>query len=197
MADIGHVYKTKFPRKLRQFNRNAQLPSYFAELIGDKKQVRIAEVGAGPINTIGDSWPSVEVEVVPSDVLAHEYDAELWVPSGATPVLPVQFADMECLPYDDESFDIVHCVNALDHTPDIEAALDELKRICKVGGVVYLRHSHDQKRRFGGHHHWNAQLVKGVARFQNENDILLLDEFTSYEIMGDRDPLIVSIWKKT
>lgn len=196
MATIGHVYLTKFDRKLKQFNHHGPLPDYFGDLIGDKKKVKIAEVGAGPINTIGDSWPDVEVEIYASDVLASAYMDVLWKPSGQHPVVPVVYEDLENLSYPDETFDIVHCVNAVDHTSDALKAVKELMRVCKKGGWVYLRHSYNQKKRFGGHHEWNAGLKDGRAFFENGHKGFYLDDFTSHEVDGDRDKLIVSIWRK-
>jgi SAM-dependent methyltransferase len=198
MEGVSELYKRKFMRKVGQYNHHAQLPEYFKDLIGRKKKVKIAEIGAGPINTIGDSWPNVDVEVFPSDVLANEYDKELWDLHKQTPVVPVLCEDMEALSYPDKMFDIVHCVNALDHTPDLHSALAEIERVCKKGGWVYLRHSYNQKERFGGHHCWDAKLSDGLALFQGEDiDPVILEKYTSYEVDGDRDKLIVSVWKKT
>lgn len=189
---VSSLYIRKFARKLEQYNHHAQLPSYFAPLIGDKKYVRIAEVGAGPVNTIGDEWPGVEVEVVASDVLWPEY-AKLWKQHGATPVVPVHQADMEELPYEDGTFDIVHCVNALDHTKDAKKALSELCRVCKLGGWVFLRHAPDQMRRFGGHHYWDAGIWGGKCRFRGKNDEFYLPDFAAL-LEGD---LIVALCQKT
>ena len=159
--EVAH-YQKKFLRKIGQFNKSMQLPHYFEHLIGDKKRVRIAEIGAGPINTIGQYWPGVEVELVASDVLWPEYQ-KLWDGVDERPLVPVEYADMEHLPYPDESFDIVHCANALDHTKDAKKALEEMKRICKKGGVVYILCAEDQKRRFGGMHEWDARIEDGTS----------------------------------
>ncbi|KAK4501515.1 hypothetical protein PRZ48_007324 [Zasmidium cellare] len=40
------------------------------------------------------------------------------------------------LPFDDETFDIVHCHAVLVHIPDVPAALKEMRRVCKTGGYV-------------------------------------------------------------
>jgi SAM-dependent methyltransferase len=192
IAGVSSLYIRKFKRKLKQYNKPGTLPSYFAELIGDKKHVRIAEVGAGPINTIGNEWPGVEVEVWASDVLSPQY-GKLWQEHGATPVVPVQYQDMENLAYIDELFDIVHCVNALDHTKDARKALGELIRVCKKGGWVYLRHAPDQMNRFGGKHYWNARFENGLCVFHGKDEVVILRDFKAH-LEGD---LIVALWQKT
>lgn len=191
---VSALYIRKFARKLEQYNCPGPLPDYFGPMIGEKKRVRIAEVGAGPINTIGNTWPGVEVEVVASDILAHEYKA-LWLEHGDRPVVPIWLADMESLPYDDESFDVVHCVNALDHTPDAEKALSELLRVCKPGGWVYLRHAPDQRRRFGGHHYFDVKKCGDVCIFEGKDRRFVLPSalFTVH-LEGD---LIVATCRKT
>ncbi len=188
---VSSLYIRKFKRKLEQYNKPGPLPDYFGPLIGDKKAVRIAEVGAGPINTIGNEWPGVEVEIVASDVLQPEYE-KLWKEHRATPVVPVEFQDFEHLSYPDESFDIVHCVNALDHTYDAEAALEELWRICKLGGWIYLRHSPFQMKRFGGKHEWNIYLDEDGCVFAGKTQRFLLTGFQTHS----QGELIISTRQK-
>ncbi len=180
MADINrtaYFYRHKFKGKETLFNKPGLLPSYFKELIGDKKEVRIAELGSGPVNTIGNEWPGVAVTVIASDILWPEYQ-KFW--KEKSPIVSIEYQDMEKLTYQDESFDIVHCRNALDHTPNFFKALEEMKRVCKVGGWIYLAHAPGQKTRYGGMHSVDFETIK-------------LPGFTS-EI---KDGLIINTWQKT
>ncbi len=191
MADINKTtffYRVKFGSKEREFNKPAPLPKYFKYLIGDKKKVVIAELGAGPVNTIGDHCEGVDVTIFASDIFSDEYK-KFWVNNGKVPLVPIEYQDMENLTYPDETFDIVHCVNALDHTPDCQKAIEEMKRVCKKGGWVYLRHAPDQKKRYGGMHAWNAS----VDGFSNGKETVSTREFATYL----EDDLIVSTWQKT
>lgn len=45
------------------------------------------------------------------------------------------------LPYDDNTFDVVHCSHVVEHLPypQIIYAIDELIRICKKGGLIIIR----------------------------------------------------------
>ncbi|KKT85758.1 MAG: hypothetical protein UW85_C0013G0001, partial [Parcubacteria group bacterium GW2011_GWA1_Parcubacteria_45_10] len=97
-------YKAKLPWKSKQFNRKLYLPTYFGPMIGDKKEVKIAEVGAGMFCTIGSLWKTAKVKVYPSDALADEFN-KILKESGVTPLIPVAKEDMENLSYPDNFFD--------------------------------------------------------------------------------------------
>ena len=47
-------------------------------------------------------------------------------------------ADLLKMPYEDDSFDIILCNHVLEHIPDMEKALAEIKRILKPGGKAIL-----------------------------------------------------------
>ena len=47
--------------------------------------------------------------------------------------------DVLDLPFDDDFFDVAHCHNVLMHIPDTHAALTEVKRVLKPGGIIGCR----------------------------------------------------------
>ncbi len=57
----------------------------------------------------------------------------------------VMVADVEALPFPDNAFDLVYSWGVIHHTPDTEAALREIVRVCRPGGIckimIYNRHS--------------------------------------------------------
>ncbi len=153
-------YDLKKDQKKAQFNKIFPLADYFEPFIGDKKVVHIADLGSGPVSTTGSIFPDVVVHLYPSDSKVYNYGELL---------IPIQQQDMEALTYPDNFFDIVHCVNALDHTKDPHKAVEEMKRVCKKGGWVYLRHASSQKNLFGGHHYHNIEGLDFVG-FHREED---------------------------
>jgi ubiquinone/menaquinone biosynthesis C-methylase UbiE len=64
--------------------------------------------------------------------------------------------DAECLPFKDASFDFVSSNGVLHHTPDMPAALREIRRVLRPGGqarvAVYNRRSF---------HYWLSQVMLG------------------------------------
>lgn len=52
--------------------------------------------------------------------------------------LPDLFGDGLCLPFADDSFDLIMSQAVLEHVPDPQRAVDELIRVLKPGGQVYI-----------------------------------------------------------
>jgi ubiquinone/menaquinone biosynthesis C-methylase UbiE len=50
-----------------------------------------------------------------------------------------QVGDVTSLPFEDDSFDVVHTHQVLIHLPDPVSALKEMRRVCKKGGFVACR----------------------------------------------------------
>ena len=169
-------WRGKLPQKAMSFNRVFPLYPYFEELIGDKREISIADLGAGILSTTGSVWPGVEVKVYPSDYYADDY-AELFKYWKITPVFPIEYQDMEKLTYQDESFDIVHCANALDHTLNPNIALREMYRVCKHDGWIYLRHSPNEgeRHRYSMQHQWNITIENGIFTIWNKYDKVELE----------------------
>lgn len=198
-------YHKKLPWKVKQFNRKLPLPKYFDELIGDKKEVNIAEIGSGMFCTIGNYKDGIKVNMYPSDVLANEYN-QMLKEVNIKPLVPVKYEDMENLTYPENFFDIVHCVNALDHTTNILVALREMYRVTKPGGYIYLRHFPNVAEAEGyfGMHTWNIDLYDNddCVIWNKERKHYLSDYYANVknvkkkEMPYENEDLIVTIIKK-
>jgi len=141
---------------LRYLDPTLPLQPYLYPFLPHKSEVEIADLGSGAVTFLGYKHPSIEVYVYPSDILAFEY-ADLLHHMRLTPVVPVAYQDMTKLTYPDNTFDIVHCSNALDHCADPVSAIREAIRVCRSGGWVYLRHKLNEATHmnFTGQHRWN------------------------------------------
>lgn len=183
----GH-YLRKFKQLVYEYNRDFPLPYYFERLIRSKKEVKIADIGSGPVCTLGNIWGAVKINIYASDLRQPSYKT-LAQKEKIKLRTPIEYQDMENLTYPDNFFDIVHCVNAMDHTKDIERALSEMKRVCKKDGYIYLRHIHNQRMVHRGNgHYWDA----GVDGFSDGKKLVKLSGF----ITTDDGLFIVSIFKK-
>ena len=170
-------WKAKLPTKAKSFNSKFNLPEYFRPMIGDKKEVSIVDLGCGVVSTTGSLWGGVRVHLYPCDIWADEY-VELYKYWKIKQVIPIEKQDMENLTYKDESFDIVHCTNALDHCVDPFKALQEMYRVCRAGGWIYLRHhpNSGEKERYSMQHQWNIIKRDDDCLFWNYQDKFLLSD---------------------
>lgn len=155
---------------IQQFNKPNPLIDYLVPLIGDKKEVKIADIGSGPLSTIGHLKEGVEVKIYNSDKQTFK---DFYEKYNIEPYAKIEYQDMEKLTYPDSFFDIVHSANALDHTVHALAALKEMIRVCKPGGWVYIECNLDQLST-GGKHYWNA---KADGKFINHTEQFDLKDF--------------------
>ena len=149
-------YDNKAKIKFQQFNHKQSLLPYFIPMIEGKKEVKILDIGCGLVCSIGNLAYNTKIEITASDILADDYNAII-NKHGLIPMIPVQKENMEKLSYRSDSFDIVHCVNAIDHTGDPMTAIREMIRVCIPGGFVYLRHFENvgEHEGYKGMHQWN------------------------------------------
>ncbi len=170
-------WRVKLPHIAETFNHALELPNYFDSMIGDKKEIWIADLGAGVMSTTGSTWKDVKVHLYPSDYFWDEYK-EFYPMKGIKQFIPMEKQDMENLTYNDEMFDIVHCANALDHCIDPFKALREMYRVCKIGGWIYLRHipNEGKTQRYSLQHQWNITKQGEDCLIWNYQDKFLLSD---------------------
>jgi len=103
--------------------------------------VRIVDVGAGPLTTLGSDHPSKSIEIVAVDPLAERYD-ELLAAARIEPPVRTQPCHGEKLleRFGPDSFDLAHARNSLDHSYDPIAVVDNMLAVVRPGGFVILHH---------------------------------------------------------
>lgn len=114
--------------------------------------MKILNVGCGPV----ENGKTPGLDIINIDRRAHE---------GA------EIADMENLPYEDNSFDLVVCINALDHTKDAQRAVEEMIRVSSKW--VYIDCALIQHTTSGKGHYWDM----------NENG-WMTNEHESFSLMN-------------
>jgi hypothetical protein len=123
--------------------------------------VRVLDVGAGPATSLGKVHPERTLEIVAVDPLADEY-AALWRNAGIRPPVPTERGTGERLVerFGTAAFDIAYARNALDHTIDPLAVVEQMLEVIGDSGYVVLRHSQNEatKARYRGLHQWNIAL---------------------------------------
>jgi ubiquinone/menaquinone biosynthesis C-methylase UbiE len=116
----------------------------FLELIGRRLSLDrvqdVLDVGSG----VGH-WGQLLANVIPSSARVQGVDRDpLWVEKAAARAaahglgdrFKYQVAVAEKLPFADASFDLVTCQTVLIHMPDPGAAVDEMVRVARPGGLI-------------------------------------------------------------
>jgi SAM-dependent methyltransferase len=193
-------YENKLPYKEREFNHTFPLLPCIGELVGSKSIVRIADIGAGMFSSIGSIWPTAEVHIYASDILADDYNIIL-DSKNIKSCIPVEKQDMSSLTYTNDFFDIIVCINALDHCFDPYKAILEMIRVCKIGGWIYLKHFIDnaEYERYSGFHAWNIRPMLDKCLIWSKGARLLLpagfDSAQEIDSFSGRE-MVVSKWYK-
>ncbi len=108
-----------------------------------KPGLAVLDVGCGPATITAD----LAVRVAPGRVTAVELTDEALdlareeVRRRGLDTIDFAVADVHDLPFPDDTFDIVHAHQVLQHVGDPVRALREMRRVCKPGGIVAARDS--------------------------------------------------------
>jgi SAM-dependent methyltransferase len=106
-----------------------------------RPDARLLDVGVGPGTITLDlaaRLPAGQVVGVDNVVTAVEATRALVARAGAENV-QVEVADVYALDLADGEFDVVHAHQVLQHLADPLAALTEMRRVCRPGGLVAVR----------------------------------------------------------
>jgi SAM-dependent methyltransferase len=108
-----------------------------------KPGMRLLDVGCGP----GTITIDLARRVAPGQVIGLDRVEEPLESARTDAVeagvdnVTFQTGDAYALPFDDDSFDVVHAHQVLQHLTDPVAALREMRRVCRPGGIVAARDS--------------------------------------------------------
>lgn len=101
----------------------------------------ILDVGCGPGTITADlAALTTQGKVIGCDAVEGVLQqASQYAASRGLTNVAFQKADANALPFDDNTFDIVHCHQVLQHVKNPVAVLKEMRRVTKSGGVVAAR----------------------------------------------------------
>ena len=141
---------------------------------------RLLDAGCG-------SGRTLEELVDYGEVYGIELDPEAAEVARSRGVGQVERGRLEELPWEDATFDLITCLDVIEHTPDDRVTLRELRRVCKPGGWLLvtvpayqaLWSMHDDAnhhfRRYGRRSLREAALEEGwrLRRMTSFNTLLL------------------------
>lgn len=108
-----------------------------------KPGMSLLDIGCGP----GTITADLAALVAPGRVTALEINSEVLDLARQEAIarghhtIDFVVANVNALQFPDETFDVVHAHQVLQHIPDPVAALREMRRVCKPGGLVAARDS--------------------------------------------------------
>jgi SAM-dependent methyltransferase len=126
--------------------------------------VRILDVGAGPMTSLGKTHPQRKLQITAVDPLAEEY-SKLLEAAAVTPPVPTLACRGEELTtrFAPASFDVIYARNSLDHSEHPMKIIESMLRLLAPNGFIALRHYRNE----GEHmtyeelHQWNFELREG------------------------------------
>ncbi|MEV6650939.1 methyltransferase domain-containing protein [Streptomyces sp. NPDC051219] len=113
-----------------------------AYLIGELRPgLDVLDVGCGPGTITADLAALVAPGRVTAVDAAQDVVDQARAYAGERGVQDVEFgvADVHALDFPDDSFDVVHAHQVLQHVGDPVQALREMRRVCRPGGIVAVR----------------------------------------------------------
>lgn len=127
--------------------------------------VRVLDVGAGPITSLGYRSAKYQISLTPIDALAEDYrDLIMEIGLEPPPVPTVQCRVEEIvMRFRPASFEVAHARNSLDHCPDPLVAICDMHDALAPGGLLYIRTYGDEgeRRQYAGFHGWNFRARDG------------------------------------
>lgn len=169
IADRGHVRRQYASEERLETRRSVWQPTADGRdpveaalaVVVAAAPTTVLEVGCGP----GQFAERITAALPTTEVVATD-QSERFVELTADRGLVAQVADVQALPFADDSFDVV-CANwMLYHVPDLHRGLAELRRVLRPGGTLLAvtngdGHVADLRREAG--------LAPAVTHFSSEN----------------------------
>ena len=145
----------------RKFDGN-EMVQFLPGLGEDLKtpSLHILEVGSGLISALS-MVDGFKAHLTSLDPLMDQYNQVVDLNDPKLPsCLYWNGSGEEMATFEDGSFDVVVCINVIDHTPNPEKMLSEIKRVLKSGGTFYFEVNFDDALSPAHYGLWNAQKVE-------------------------------------
>jgi SAM-dependent methyltransferase len=128
-------WKDRYAEEKSHFSNSHYEPLYtacYGLRQNDYNGKRVLDIGCGPRGSL--EWADMTVQRVGLDPLVPSY-----LGLGANKhKMEYVASGSENIPFPDAHFDIVACLNALDHVDDLAVTIREIKRVTKPGGFFLL-----------------------------------------------------------
>jgi SAM-dependent methyltransferase len=157
LARKGLQWSDEYQQRL---DPNLAISDYYCQFLQNipRDTIEILDAGAGPLTNLGKKYPGKQLNIVPTDALAREYN-RLLDRHGVSPPIRTIYCKMEELDrqFKPESFDLVNARNCVDHSLNPLEAIKQMLIVTRSGGWVALNHAQNEAERqqYVGLHQWN------------------------------------------
>ena len=164
-------------------NPDSEIKDYVKNLVAysNGSTLKILDVGAGPVTMLGKKLNGNKIDITAVDPLAEKYNEILKKYNINPPVrTKLGFAEKLLEQFEENSFDIVHAINSLDHCFNPFEALEQMLKVVKKNSYVVLYHSTNEGKRhnYSGLHQWNFYDETGnFIIYNNKMKLNINDEF--------------------
>jgi SAM-dependent methyltransferase len=137
--------------------------------------VRVLDVGAGPLSSLGKKWEGRTLQLFPVDPLAAEYKAILTRLKIRPPIFTEAGHGEKLLDrFNQNYFDLAFASNSLDHSYDPLLAIRQMFAVVKPQCYVYLWHFANVGvvEGYKGMHQWNFDIKHGDMILSNGRGVL-------------------------
>jgi ubiquinone/menaquinone biosynthesis C-methylase UbiE len=169
---------------LYRINPNSEVTGFFKEVLQTvdvNENYKILDVGAGPITILGKFYNGIKLNITAVDALAESFNNINW--QDNKPEIITQYCETEKLSetFEENSFDLVHARNTLDHHYDVLKAFKNMLYVTKKGGLIIISHTENEanNNKWDGLHKWNFFLKDEDMKIQNLEGIYSLKETIS------------------
>ena len=151
------------PREAKRLAEKVDAAAWIAKHVTPnlREGAAVLDVGCGPgviPAEIARAHPGVVVTAFDASASRLEVARENLKPFPSARTVQ---GDAAALPFEDASFDFVHCRFLLEYLPDKQRAVSEMARVCKPGGLAQL---HDLDGQLVWHDPVDAELQEGIEK---------------------------------
>lgn len=168
----GLDWKDEFTKRLDPY---LILQEDIVELLPKQPEIKILDVGAGPLTTLGKVFSDININIIAIDPLADEYN-KLMAKYNITPIIRTINLTAEDLEnyFSENSFDLVFASNSIDHTYSPEKSILSMLKVVKKNHFVYLKHRLNEaiSENWKGLHQWNFSHDKNDFIISSRNQTI-------------------------
>jgi ubiquinone/menaquinone biosynthesis C-methylase UbiE len=114
--------------------------------IVSNKNISVLDVGAGTGN-LALKFLSSDSKVTAADVSVNSLELLKQLSNNNQNLKTITLTDNK-LPFEDNSFDVVATYSVLHHIPNYLLTVQEMLRVTKKGGLIYIDHEHNETKWF-------------------------------------------------